>query len=289
MQHTIENILVPIDFGAASLRALSTAIGIARMNRAQVHILHVIEQCDTADAFASANHLQTGAQLGAWLSDAVQHAFDLQPICLQAEGVPHTVISRWLKQNPCDLVVMGMYGRCADSALLVGSTVYQVIKQNACPVLLLPATGIRNCFRKTLYATRPYSGSMALLKFVKCLLPDNAAIEILPYAQTGEQSRSLCSMLAEEASEALADVSLEWNDKWTQLKPSLAHGLMMASQWSEADLLVLTPSLGQVNRLGYVDPEIKDILKNPMLPILYLMNTTLHHKLAQQPRILSTF
>ena len=174
-----------------------------------------------------------------------------------------------------------MYGPHADGALQIGSTAYEVIKHNACPVLLMPATSTLNYFLKTMYATRPYSGSMAALNFVKCLMWDNAIVEIFLFAPLSEaQGRSINWLLHTEASEALKTINAEWNSHLTPHGVPLAHELMMTVQHSGADLLVLTPSLARENRLGYVAPEIRDLLKNPLFPVLYLMNSTLHYKHA---------
>jgi len=52
--HPIKNILVPVDFGENALNALETAIAIAKLHGATLHLLHVVD-----NSFDFLNHGDT--------------------------------------------------------------------------------------------------------------------------------------------------------------------------------------------------------------------------------------
>jgi nucleotide-binding universal stress UspA family protein len=145
---TFGRILCPIDFSAASLRALEYATALAAAAGPGVQALHVIEVfaegggmrdelvLDTPDFRAGL--LRHGQQQ---LHDAISEEMRLQcPITESVtQGKAYREILRVAAWEKIDLIVLGVQGRSAADLLLFGSTTQHVVRQAECPVLTVRA------------------------------------------------------------------------------------------------------------------------------------------------------
>lgn len=139
----VRAILVPYDMSSESRRALGTACGLARREKASVRVLH---------AFDSAVLMGGLALDGIDLSHVVEERLadtrrkfqdDMESV--DWNGVPHE--QEFVEAAPvdairraartCDLIVMGTHGLTGLSAVLLGSTTYAVLKHAERPVLVV--------------------------------------------------------------------------------------------------------------------------------------------------------
>lgn len=143
----IENILVPIDFSAASLLSLQWAKFIAQRTKANIHLVNVhhfgypIAQALTPPIIGSENeikeHLHRDLQTVA-LSQKLPHA------SLQIRvGRPYDQICELASEIQADLIVLSTHGRTGWERALLGSTAERVIRHAPCPVLVARPTSRR--------------------------------------------------------------------------------------------------------------------------------------------------
>ena len=141
-------ILCPIDFSAASLRALEYASGLAAPQGPGIVALNIIElfaesggmrdelALDTPDFRAELRRTALGR-----LHDAIPEA--LRARCPIREvvtmGKAWKEILRAATEEDADVIIMGVAGRSAADLLLFGSTTQHVVRQAACPVLTIRA------------------------------------------------------------------------------------------------------------------------------------------------------
>ena len=140
-----KKILVPVDFGEPSRRALEVAIDLAKQNRAALTVLHVF---DVPPSYAgmdlSPMHLlapmwasvqeeldSTLAKVKAELPDATQG---------MARGVPWREILAVIERTHPDLVVVGTHGRTGLERVFLGSVAEKVVRLSPAPVLTVPPT-----------------------------------------------------------------------------------------------------------------------------------------------------
>jgi universal stress protein A len=141
----IRRILVPIDFSQDSLHALAYARDLAQSFRAELLLLHVVDQTYLAGAPelrlanpALAKLLDDQWQIakthvahfGADLESKGQHVQTLVK-----RGSPAQVIADTAKRTAADLIVMGTHGRTGLAHMLIGSVAEKVVRTAACPVL----------------------------------------------------------------------------------------------------------------------------------------------------------
>ena len=132
-----EPILVPVDFSGMSVAAIS-----AIANRVeQVFAVHVVPNLDhiapgTTDLELGTDeerHVGVRAHFGKYLAE---HGFsDVQPIILN--GDPATEIAACAERLKAGLVVIPSHGYDGIRRLLLGSVAEGVVRDVACPVLVL--------------------------------------------------------------------------------------------------------------------------------------------------------
>lgn len=141
------NVLVPIDFSEASLRALSKALVLAQQSGGRLRLLHVLEgfPYDTVYSGARAFRLihdfrarvaQVNRELRSLIpADALNWAeIDVATV----PGLVHDAIVAAASDQRADLVVLGLPRRSRMEEFVAGSTVHRVLRRATSPVLLVP-------------------------------------------------------------------------------------------------------------------------------------------------------
>jgi len=153
---TLTTILAPTDFSKGSHAALEHAAELARVTKASIVVLHVIEtiaatmkeSLQLADPYAMAKSMAESPQLMdvyALVKSAVEPALDqlvqdLKKANVAAtgcilEGTAYDQIVAHAKQVGADLIVMGTHGRRGISHAFIGSVAERVVRTAHCPVL----------------------------------------------------------------------------------------------------------------------------------------------------------
>lgn len=139
----INKILVATDFSEASGLALAYGRDLARTHRAQLCILHVVE--DVLLRYSPEVGLMGGdvqkdiervatRDLQALLTDEDRRDLNATAVVARGEN-PADAITAYAKMNTTDLIVTGTHGRGAVQHLLMGSVAERVVRTAPCPVL----------------------------------------------------------------------------------------------------------------------------------------------------------
>lgn len=141
-------ILVPVDFGDASARALAVGAALAREFGATLDVLHV-EVLDappyfTHDQVAALEAQRRNARAAAerYLRRFVEQHGAPEARVRIADGSPAEVIQQQASQ--ADAIVMGTNDRSIASKLWMGSVAERVNRQSAVPVLVVHASGTQS-------------------------------------------------------------------------------------------------------------------------------------------------
>lgn len=138
---TFAKILVPIDFGDSSKRALELAIELAQQNGASLTLLHTWEipayayngmEFQPVDLLTPIEDAAR-AQLDGVLADVKKQVPASKAIL--ARGVPWREILNVIEQTTPDLVVIGTHGRRGIGRALLGSVAEKVVRISPAPVL----------------------------------------------------------------------------------------------------------------------------------------------------------
>jgi len=139
-----ETILVGVDYGAASARALEIAKFLASAFQAHVRALHAerfepppyftIEQIGRLEEERLAARTTAAEHLAQF---AAASAYQVESIVVDQSPVDAILDA----ERGVDLVVLGTHGRSGLAHLLAGSVAEAVIRRAACPVVVLRACG----------------------------------------------------------------------------------------------------------------------------------------------------
>lgn len=140
----IRRILHPTDFSRASTPAFKRAVEMAKANRSELVVAHVLvpsmpimgdgymspqvyEDLDAAARSAAQKQLRK-------LMDRAKQA-GVRVKGLLLDGVAHERIARAARSQKADLVVIGTHGRTGFAKLFLGSVASRVLAVSPCPVL----------------------------------------------------------------------------------------------------------------------------------------------------------
>lgn len=136
-----KHILVPIDFGESSRRALDVAIDLAKSSEATLTLFHAFE----IPALVYQGMMTAPVDLLTPVQEAAERQFDAELAALRARapkatgtlvpGVPWQEILRAAKDHNVDLIVIGTHGRRGISRALLGSVAEKVVRLSPVPVL----------------------------------------------------------------------------------------------------------------------------------------------------------
>lgn len=137
-------ILVPIDFGEPSARALEIAGALAKDTGGTITILHVF---DVPASYAGMGISPVELLAPMWeagkkqLEDTLSKLKATVPDATEeiARGVPWREILAAIERDRPDLVVMGTHGRRGVQRMLLGSVAEKIVRVSPVPVLTVPA------------------------------------------------------------------------------------------------------------------------------------------------------
>jgi nucleotide-binding universal stress UspA family protein len=142
---SIEQILVPTDFGEPADAALTYGRELAGRFGATLHVLHVAENIYIT-TFGAETYAAVAPDLQRELEEAARAR--VAELVIDSDGSgPHTkavvmtaaspafAIIDYAKENGIDLIVMGTHGRGALAHMLMGSVAERVVRLASCPVL----------------------------------------------------------------------------------------------------------------------------------------------------------
>ncbi len=142
-----QRILVPVDGTPTAAQGLREAIELARDQKAEILLLHVVDEWRVAAGDIAAVNLDAGAkalrEAGAELlkqaETRVREAgIRVQTALVEELGIPvgECIVQR-ARQWPADLIVCGTHGRHGISRVLLGSSAEYILRHAPVPVLLV--------------------------------------------------------------------------------------------------------------------------------------------------------
>jgi nucleotide-binding universal stress UspA family protein len=164
-----QKILVPIDGSEVSLRGLAEAIKLAKNQRGQLRLLHVVNEMVLDTGFATGVYagslIESIRDAGTKLmheAEALvrQNGLDPEAVMLEVIGGPASeLIIAQAKKWPADLIVMGTHGRRGLRRLAMGSDAENVVRDSPVPVLLVHAAARTAVADSKVQAPRLIAGS----------------------------------------------------------------------------------------------------------------------------------
>jgi len=141
---SIKKILVPTDFSEGSEEAVQYAAMMARVLKAQIGLIHVIQPYayGMTETFNVVDHYTTLKTIAEPLLEQAREQLHRNGLTVETEllsGVAHREILKAAHRIKADLIVMGTHGRTGVGHVLLGSVAERVVQHASCPVLTVKA------------------------------------------------------------------------------------------------------------------------------------------------------
>jgi len=142
---SIRRIVHPTDFSKASGAAFAKALELAKANRADLVVLHVLAPplpLMAGDGYISprvyedldkAARAYASKELGSLVAKARKAG--VRATAMLRDGVAHEQIVRAARSPKADLIVIGTHGRTGLAKLFLGSIAGRVVSAAKCPVM----------------------------------------------------------------------------------------------------------------------------------------------------------
>jgi nucleotide-binding universal stress UspA family protein len=218
----LKNILCPVDFSPASLRAFDYCIKLAQNYVARLHLVHVIPPIiRSAYDFA----VDTDKLTATLKKHATIELTNLRRVASDAKvdsdfeirtGQVETEIQKSVKVEATDLVVIGKHGRRGIARWFMGSVTERLLRQLPVPILIISEGKQKRAappnFRKILLTTDFSDGAPEAVSYTLSLAQESQAIVTLlhvmphtagfelPYEKPREEIQAeLASLIPEDS------------------------------------------------------------------------------------------
>src|SRR4030095_16267889 len=141
----IQKILIPFDFSDTAQLALEHASFMAKLHKAEITLLHVVETYSFASAISQAfsktqsefeSKVESGAKERLQQIAEELHRKDGIHVKFRTDvGKIYKTITHVAQEISADIIVMGTHGVSGFQELLVGSNTYRVVSGAECPIL----------------------------------------------------------------------------------------------------------------------------------------------------------
>jgi nucleotide-binding universal stress UspA family protein len=143
------NVLIALDFSAATSRVMATAARIAAARSSRFWLLHVVApEPDFVgyDVGPATVRRQVAAEAGDHKTRLEQLATELRAsgcevTALIMQGATVDTVLREAGRLEAEFIVVGSHGHGAVHELLFGSVSEGIVRKSTCPVLIVPARG----------------------------------------------------------------------------------------------------------------------------------------------------
>lgn len=143
----IRSILLPTDFSECASHALSFATSLARVFKASIICVHVVEPVVPTVGYTGITEPLPIADISEQLEDSATRELPKIAECEECTGldieeiIAHgdaaAEIVRVAKERNVDLIVISSHGRTGLGRILFGSTAEEIVRHATCPVLVV--------------------------------------------------------------------------------------------------------------------------------------------------------
>ncbi len=291
-----KQIICPVDFSEASIRALAHADALARWYDAELTVLHVVptfEAMQVRGALVEPVRVVTPMPRGQVLEEMSRFlnlsALSSRATPIAESGDPQTTIIDQALSRKADLVVLGTHGRRGFKRLLLGSVTEAVLREAACPVLTVPPRAPADgedavTFKRILCPidfspsafqalgfaldlARQANGRVTLLHVLEWLAEDE------PRASTHFNVPEYRRYLVNDAQERLRGLVADESRTWVEIDDAVVAGrahreILRAAETKPADLIVIGAQGRGGLGLALFGSTTQQVIRGALCPVL---------------------
>ncbi|AFU69631.1 universal stress protein, UspA family [Psychroflexus torquis ATCC 700755] len=275
----MKKILVPIDFSIPSENALKVAAKLAIKNKAELHILHVIELAESL--FGTEQFNVDNEQILFFMKMASKkfvefldkdYLKDISIIEHVEPGSASRIIRDVVEKNDIDMVVMGSSGASGLEEIVVGSNTEKVVRFSEVPVMVIKNELKDVDFKNAVFASNFELETMEAYQTAKGFVDSfKAKMQLLYINLPGNQFYSTTEIrdhiknFLNKMEAPLSRDNIEiYNDY------SLGEGILNGALSLKADLIII-PTHGRKGISHFFNGSVgEDVVNHSELPVLTL-------------------
>ena len=274
IDYAINNILVPLDFSAASLNALHTAIEMARRHSAGIMILNILEP-GLANSQQKTNDNEEEKSIHA---QRVKQLYPLVKTVMQKHGITCNksivkgkvtdAISRAAIRFKADIIVMGTHGMSGYNPSAIGSNTARLMDQTGCPVLTVPPQQKWLTFKEILFPIWPPMKAVERYGYVKNIVKKNESIlKILGLSTDFENNISSLKLMASQLKEHVSIDKVK-TASYFKIGKNMAGEVLKISALLKTDLIVIAATMDATFTHLFNSTYTRQIINRSKVPVL---------------------
>ncbi|MGL4596282.1 MAG: universal stress protein, partial [Bacteroidia bacterium] len=274
--YDIKKILVPIDFSETGLLALEHAGFLARLNKADLLMIH-IRPLNTYffDFQEPATRIEKMEQINQIVEEKLyetaeyartEFGVNVQTKCADgrvAEEIVHTA-----REEKTDLIVMGTHGSNGFAELFLGSNAHKVVSISPCPVITVQTHATKLGFTNIVLPIDRTAHSLE--KVSMALMLGNlyaAKIHILGLLEQDEEKDNAKLQLQIDRVQHLIEKSNLRYSRQTLNVKNIAQATLKFAEENDADLIVIMTDHESEMTGVFIGPLAKQIVNHSRIPV----------------------
>lgn len=275
----MKKILVPVDFSTPSENALKVASELAQKNKAEVHVLHVIE---LAESLFGAEQFNVNDEQIIFFMKLAQKRFEtfLQKVYLKGVTVKSFVepgsaaiaIRETVEKNDIDIIVMGSNGVSGIEEIVIGSNTEKVVRHSEVPVLVVKNEMKSIAINNIVFASNFEIENLDAYKKAKQFADSFDAEMHMLYVNLPGNQFSSTPEIHEQMRVFLNKVEMPLNKDHVEIfnDYTIQEGVINGSEKLKADLIII-PTHGRKGISHFFNGSIgEDVVNHSDLPVLTL-------------------
>jgi nucleotide-binding universal stress UspA family protein len=277
MEAKINSILIPTDFSELSETAIKVGAAIAKRQKADIRLLHVIDSLahlQPSEVFVpqlriSPDYVAEIKEKLKSISAKILIDTGVQVFDEVYDGQPSEEICKYANKNKIDMIVMGTHGSSGLKEFLINSTAFEVVKNAQCPVLTVPEKWEKTDFERILFPMRLKAGAIEKYFFVRPIIEKNNSELLLlglGNKKSPSQIKELVSFVDRIKYQLYTD-SVSFQTTYCASEDFPTTVINKAKE-NNMDLIVLTANLDYNLIAFFVGSYAQQIVNHSNLPVL---------------------
>jgi nucleotide-binding universal stress UspA family protein len=274
---SINKILIPTDFSETGLLAIEHGAFMAKLFKAELHLLHVLEvneyAYDIPEPILRMTKLDSlqeivGSKMKQ-VSDNIRKEYGVMPVTMSSTGRIATEIEHYAEENKIDLIVMGTHGASGFEEFFMGSNAHKVVNRANCPVITVQMHATRLGFTNIVLPIDNTPHSRQKVNYaIELARHYQANIHILGLLESHEDNdEGKFNIKIDSVEEAVKKAGLHYTRKIVEGN-NLAVSAMNYSKEIKADLIMIMTDHESSLTGIFIGPFAKQIVNHSSIPVM---------------------
>jgi nucleotide-binding universal stress UspA family protein len=273
----IKRILIPTDFSETGLLAMEHAVFMARLLKAHLFLLYVVEAFEYSYSIYEPEVLiQDNEEVHDIAKEKIERLAvgiskenGINVTALVGSGRPASGIADAVKESHIDLVIMGTHGAKGFEEYFIGSNAHKVVNMGICPVITIQQSAKKKGFTNivmpiddSLYSRQKTSHVIRIASIF------DAKVHILGLWE-GEQEieEKKFNIKLDSVENALKKADIRY-DRKTIKSSHIADEAMKYSEEVGADLIVIMTDHESALKGNFLSGQAKQIVNHSRIPVM---------------------